>query len=184
MRLSPARFLVAFGIGLGCSVVFTFPSWSSGTVRVSGATQSLGTSHTKLNNPADHTEESLPRLVIETKHHTLTVTVPGRQPMVMKAQGAYALKAGSHSVERKEREPLWQAPPTYFLRRGLQVPPHDSSSRFLRGALGHQALLLDGSIALHSGPIWNDDVGGVRLSVQDMAMLFDVVPVGAKVEVR
>lgn len=184
MIVRPARLLVAFAVGLGCSVVFTFPSWSSGTLRNSGDRQPMGTSHSKLNNPIEQSEESLPRLVIETKHHTLTVTVPGKQPLVMKMEGAYALKAGAHAVVQKEQEPLWQAPPTYFLRRGLPVPAEDSPSRFLRGALGHQALRLDGSIALHSGPVWNNDVGGVRVSAQDMAMLFDVVPVGATVEVR
>lgn len=184
MIVRPARLLVAFAVGLGCSAVFTFPSWSSGTVRNSGDRLPMGAPYSKVNNPVEQPGESLPRLVIETKHHTLMVNVPGKQPIVVNAQGAFALKAGEHSVVKKELEPLWQAPPTYFLRRGIQVPPQDSSSRFLRGALGHQALLLDGSIALHSGPSWNDDVGGVRVSPQDMAMLFDVVPVGATVEVR
>jgi hypothetical protein len=54
----------------------------------------------------------------------------------------------------------------------------------MRGALGAQALFLDEGRAIHSGPVWNDDVGGIKLSSQDMAMIFDVVGVGATVEVR
>ena len=88
------------------------------------------------------------------------------------------------SVTRKETNPLWQAPPTYFLRRGLSVPGEGSPERSMRGALGGQALFLDQGRAIHSGPIWNDDVGGIKLSSQDMAMLFDAVAVGATVEVR
>jgi hypothetical protein len=171
MRIRPARLLFAFAVGLGCSAVFTFPSWSSGMVR--GGEQGMGLEQT-----------ALPRLVIESKRHSLTVTVPGKTPVVMKAQGAYALKAGSRAVVAKELDPVWNAPPTYFLRRGLAVPEKSSAASSLRGALGHQALVLTGDLTLHSGPIWNDDVGGVRVSPQDMAMLFDMVPVGTVVEVR
>ena len=54
----------------------------------------------------------------------------------------------------------------------------------MRGALGAQALFLTQNIAIHSGPIWNDDVGGVKLSSADMALLFKVIGLGTKVEVR
>ena len=170
MRIRPARLLFAFAIGIGCTVVFTFPSWSSGMVR--GSEQSL-----------ESDGSVLPRLVIESKQHTLTIHFPGKAPVVMKAQGAYKLNAGAHTVVGKELNPLWKAPPTYFLRRGLQVPERDSPAGLLRGALGHQALALNGELSLHSGPVWNDDVGGVRLSSVDMALLFETVPVGATVEV-
>jgi hypothetical protein len=53
----------------------------------------------------------------------------------------------------------------------------------MRGALGKQALFLDHGRAIHSGPIWNDDVGGIKVSSQDMALLFDAVTVGATVEI-
>jgi hypothetical protein len=54
----------------------------------------------------------------------------------------------------------------------------------MRGALGAQALFLDQGRAIHAGAVWNDDVGGIKLSSEDMAMLFDAVGVGATVEVR
>jgi hypothetical protein len=94
------------------------------------------------------------------------------------------MKHGTFSVSRKEMNPLWEAPPTYFLRRGLAVPQQGSSERAMRGALGARAIFLDHGRAIHDGPVWNDDVGGVKIAPQDMALLFDAISVGATVEVR
>lgn len=125
-----------------------------------------------------------PRLIIETTKHTLTLSRPGEAPITMKAQGAYALKKGTYSVALKQADPLWYAPPTYFLRRGMKVPPDGSKARFMRGALGHQALFFDKQMAIHSGPVWNDEIGGVKLSSDDMAQLFETVALGTQVEVK
>lgn len=184
MRLRPTHLLVCFAVGMGLAVILTFPAWSLGTVRSSGSNDLPYRSAAKLTAPELVEDATLPRLMIDTTQHTITVSVPGKTPVVMKAQGAYTLKKGTFSVATKELDPLWQAPPTYFLRRGLQVPTEGSPARAMRGALGHQALFLDSSVAIHSGPIWNDDVGGVKLSSADMGMLFDVVRVGATVTVR
>jgi hypothetical protein len=128
--------------------------------------------------------ERTPRLVIETTQHTLTLSRPGEDPVTMKAQGAYALKKGTYSVALKQADPLWYAPPTYFLRRGMKVPADGSKARFMRGALGHHALFFDKQVAIHSGPVWNDEIGGVKLSPEDMAKLFETVGVGTQIEVR
>jgi hypothetical protein len=125
-----------------------------------------------------------PRLIIETTKHTLTLSSPGETPITMKAQGAYALKKGTYSVALKQADPLWYAPPTYFLRRGMKVPADGSKARFMRGALGHQALFFDKQVAVHSGPVWNDEIGGVKLSSEDMTKLFETVGVGTQIEVR
>ena len=184
MGVRVTHLFIAFAVGLGFAVILTFPSWSLGTVRSGdGATLSVGVV-AKLNAPKFVDDSAAPRLLIETTKHSLTVNVPGKTPVVMKAQGAYAMKKGTYSVARKEVEPLWQAPPTYFLRRGLPVPTEGSPARAMRGALGHQALFIDSTVAIHSGAIWNEDVGGVKLSSGDMAMLFDAIGVGATVEVR
>jgi lipoprotein-anchoring transpeptidase ErfK/SrfK len=123
-------------------------------------------------------------VIIDKSKHSLTLLRNGETPVVLRAQGAYAMKPGVFEVSRKEENPLWQAPPTYFLRRGLAVPPEGSSQRAMRGALGAQALFLTQEVAIHSGPLWNDDIGGIKLSNADMALLFKVVGVGTKVEVR
>lgn len=125
-----------------------------------------------------------PLIVIETTKHTLTLSIPGEDPLTVKAQGAYALKKGTYSVALKQMDPLWYAPPTYFLRRGIKVPPEGSKARFMRGALGHQALFFDKQVAIHSGPIWNDEIGGVKLSQEDMNRLFETVAIGTQIQVR
>jgi hypothetical protein len=125
-----------------------------------------------------------PRITIETTKHTLTFSQPGESPVTVKAQGAYALKKGTYTVALKQTDPLWYAPPTYFLRRGMKVPPDGSKARFMRGALGHQALFFDKQAAIHSGPVWNDEIGGVKLSQEDMTRLFGTVAIGTQVEVR
>ena len=128
--------------------------------------------------------DTAPRITIETTKHTLTLTLPGQEPVTVKAQGAYALKKGTYSVALKQADPLWYAPPTYFLRRGIKVPPDGSKSRYMRGALGHQALFFDKQIAIHSGPVWSDEIGGVKLSNEDMNRLFETVAIGTQIQVR
>ena len=126
----------------------------------------------------------VPRLTIETTKHTITLSRPGEAPITMKAQGAYALKKGTYSVALKQEDPLWYAPPTYFLRRGIKVPADGSKARFMRGALGHQALFFDKQVAIHSGPVWNEEIGGVKLSREEMTQLFETVSIGTQVEVK
>ncbi len=126
----------------------------------------------------------VPKLTIDTTKHTLTLSRPGETPITMKAQGAYTLKKGAYTVALKQTDPLWYAPPTYFLRRGMKVPADGSKERFMRGALGHHALFFDTQLAVHSGPVWNDEIGGVKLSREDMNTVFETVSVGTVIEVR
>jgi hypothetical protein len=128
--------------------------------------------------------DGLPRLIVESAKHTLTLNLPGETPVVMKAYGAYALKHGSYSVALKQTDPLWYAPPTYFLRRGMKVPNEGNKSRYMRGALGRKALFIDKQVAIHTGPVWNEEIGGIKVSEDDMARLFETVGIGTTVEVR
>lgn len=125
-----------------------------------------------------------PRVVIDSTLHSMSLELPGKSPVVFKAYGAYAMKRGAYSVTLKQTDPVWTAPTSYFLRRGLTVPPEGSADRRMKGVFGHQAIFLDKNIAIHSGPIWTDEIGGVKLSAEDMSRLFDAVSVGTKVEVR
>ncbi len=129
-------------------------------------------------------DQLVPKLTIDTTKHTLVLSRPGEAPITMKAQGAYSLTKGAYSVALKQTDPLWYAPPTYFLRRGMKVPPDGSKPRFMKGALGHQALFFDKQLAIHSGPVWNDEIGGVKLSREDMNTVFETVSVGTVIEVR
>jgi hypothetical protein len=181
MRINTTHILFAVALSVGLSIIFTFPAGSSGAVRLEGDRSAVTSSVGKITT-FDVGESS--RAVIDTSKHSLTIHRRGQSPLVLKAQGAYAMKHGTFSVSRKEMNPLWEAPPTYFLRRGLAVPQQGSSERAMRGALGARAIFLDHGRAIHDGPVWNDDVGGVKIAPQDMALLFDAISVGATVEVR
>lgn len=126
----------------------------------------------------------IPRLIVESAKHTLTLDLPGETPVVVKAYGAYTLKHGTFAVALKQNDPLWYAPPTYFLRRGMKVPPEGNRSRLMRGALGRKALFIDKQVAIHTGPVWNEEIGGLKVSEEDMSRLFDKVAIGTTVEVR
>lgn len=181
MRKNTTRTLFALAVVLGTSTVFSFPAGSSGAVRLGEAPLRSSSDVGRIVPP----QAGVPtHLVIDTSKHSLTIHREGHSSLTLKAQGAYAMKPGSFSVTRKETNPLWQAPPTYFLRRGLSVPEDGSPERSMRGALGGRAIFLDQGRAIHSGPVWNEDVGGIKIASQDMAMLFDAVTVGATVEVR
>lgn len=181
MRITTTHILMAFSFSLGLTIVFSFPAGSSGAVRSEREDSAPQTTAARFNEP-DIGGTS--HVIIDKSKHSLTVLRDGETPVVLRAQGAYAMKPGVFEVSRKEENPLWQAPPTYFLRRGLAVPAEGSSERSMRGALGAQALFLTQNIAIHSGPLWTDDVGGVKLSSADMALLFKVIGLGTKVEVR
>lgn len=162
--------LAVIALGMGALVVFMFPAGSLGSMR-----------------PDNHTptgDEALPHLVLESAKHTLTLTVPGQAPVKMNAQGAYALAKGTFTIQQKVNDPMWKAPPTYFLRRGLQLPEDGSSAYMVKGALGRQALFMDERVAIHNSLVWSDEVGGVRVNNEDMARLFESVKVGATIEVR
>ena len=139
----------------------------------------------RMRAPSDLPSEDLaPKLTIDSTKHTLTLSRPGETPITMKAQGAYSLKKGTYTVALKQSDPLWYAPPSYFLRRGMKVPADGSKERFMRGALGRQALFFDKQLAVHSGPVWSDEIGGVKLSREDMNTVFETVSVGTAIEVR
>ena len=125
-----------------------------------------------------------PHLIVHGASHSLTLSLPGSAPITIKAQGTYAMKPGSYAVALKQHDPLWYAPPTYFLRRGIQVPADGTKARFMRGALGNKAIFLDREIPIHSGPMWTEEIGGLRVSTDDMARIFDAVTVGGRVEVQ
>ena len=161
--------LAVIALGMGALVVFMFPAGSLGSMRPESQ---ITTGH-----------EALPHLLIESATHTLTLSIPGQTPVKMNAQGAYALTKGTFQVQQKVTDPMWKAPPTYFLRRGLQIPEDNSPARLMKGALGQKALFVNERIAIHNSSVWTDEVGGVRLSNEDMARLFESVRVGATVEV-
>lgn len=162
--------LAVIALSMGALVVFMFPTGSLGSMRPEKQTTTGN--------------EALPHLVIESSTHTLTLSIPGQASVKMNAQGAYALTKGTFKVQQKVTDPTWKAPPTYFLRRGLQIPEEGSPAQLVKGALGRQALFMSDTVAIHNSAVWSAEVGGVRLANDDMARLFESVKTGATVEVR
>ncbi|GEM_PF-2898922 len=95
-----------------------------------------------------------------------------------------ALKAGKFTVVLKQEDPLWYAPPVYFYARNLAVPANGTIERFRRGALGDRAIFISPEIAIHSSPVSEDSINGVRLSPHDMMSIYDNLPINAAVIIR
>ena len=124
------------------------------------------------------------QIIISRTDKTITAIQPGSSPMVFKSEGAQYLSTGSFSVTLKEDKPLWYAPNTYFVNRSLEVPDQGSRSRFMRAALGRRALYLNDQTPIHCGPVWLQEIGGVRLRQSEMDQLYSMVNVGTRVEIR
>ncbi|WKZ57088.1 MAG: L,D-transpeptidase [Bdellovibrionota bacterium] len=104
--------------------------------------------------------------------------------LTLRGDGLDRLPTGSFTVLHKQREPAWYAPDLYFASRSLDTPAEHSKERYLRGALGEYALFLAPELPLHCGPLWLDEIGGVRLSEQDMAQLYYRLEVGAAIQIE
>lgn len=99
-------------------------------------------------------------------------------------EGLDTIKPGSYSLVLKQRNPLWYAPDGYFLARALPVPPQGDKSRFRRGALGEFTLFLGKELPIHSGLLWLEEIGGIRLEDSIISKLYYSLAVGAPVEVQ
>ncbi len=129
-------------------------------------------------------QSDVAQIVISRSSRTITAIQPGSAPITFKTEGAQLLPAGSFSITLKENGPLWYAPNEYFTKRALPVPEQGSRARFLRAALGQQALYLNDQTPIHSGPVWLREIGGLRLKRSEMDQLYSLVTVGTRVEVR
>jgi hypothetical protein len=123
-------------------------------------------------------------IVISRTDKTLTALSPNSAPIVIKSEGAQYLPQGSYSVTVKEENSLWYAPKEYYLRRSMSVPQEGSRDRFRRAALGPKTIFLNDHTPIHSGPVWMQEIGGVRLSSGEMQQVFSLISVGTRVEVR
>jgi hypothetical protein len=103
---------------------------------------------------------------------------------VITGEGVEKLKPGIYQLLHKQRNALWYAPDSYFSARDLAIPAQGDRSRYRRGALGDFVLYIDKDTPIHNSPIWDDEIGGVRLDDADMSRLYYALEVGAAVEVR
>lgn len=101
-----------------------------------------------------------------------------------KTEGSVGLPEGDYVLRHKQSRPLWYAPNDYFKKRQLLVPDTENRLRYRRGALGQFALYPTTTFPIHCGPIWSEDVGGLRVSPQDMASIYHLVPLGTPVVIK
>ncbi len=195
-RLQSVLGFVVAGTLCGCALMQTSEpvkkvqrAWlNSGVVAVSRPVPEVAAPHvsppTMLGFMPNKHSSSGAVVVIERSSQSVHIVSPKDEERRFAAEGADALRPGVYSVELKQTEPVWYAPPSYFEARGLQVPGEGDKQRFLRGALGARALFIDGQTAIHEGPMWSEEVGGLRLDPEDMTAVYKALHVGARVEVR
>lgn len=100
------------------------------------------------------------------------------------AEGKMKLEPGRYNILHKQRSPLWYAGDSYFLKRGLSVPGSGDKIRYRRGALGDFALFIDKETSLHSSPVWTDEVGGLRISDEEIRKIYYSVDIGSLIEIK
>jgi L,D-transpeptidase ErfK/SrfK len=93
---------------------------------------------------------------------------------------------GIMSVIRKKKDPIWIKPDWAFLEKGETIPPLDSPLRREKGVLGAFMLDLGGGVMIHGTPLENllgrsVTHGCIRVGSEDLKVLYDSVPIGAKV---
>ncbi len=123
-------------------------------------------------------------LRIDPHSQTISLMEDGKPTLVSQAQGTQLLHSGRFQLLHKQRNPLWYAPASYFEQRNLPVPPEGDKSRFRRGALGDFVLYLTKDTPIHSGPVWSEDVGGVKVDDSSLSKIYYMLPVGAIIEVK
>lgn len=99
-------------------------------------------------------------------------------------EGIDYMPNGVFQVLHKQRNALWYAPDEYFTKRKMDIPPPGDRARFRRGALGSFVLFIDKNTRIHSGPLWSNEIGGIKLSDQDLSRIYYQLDLGSVVEVK
>lgn len=84
----------------------------------------------------------------------------------------------SCQISLKQEDPAWYAPDSYYQRRQMEVPAANDGSRYLRGVYGDQALFCDATNAIHSSPAGLDEVGGIKIADEDLALVYQSLEIG------
>lgn len=93
---------------------------------------------------------------------------------------------GVHKVLSKQKNPVWAKPDWAFIEEGLPIPPAGHESRFDAYTLGDYKLNIGDGYMVH-GTLWKRRMGlpvthgCVRLLDEDLEVVYNTMPVGAKV---
>lgn len=102
----------------------------------------------------------------------------------IQGEGSVDLKPGEYYLQHPQKDPLWYATDDYFKKRRLTVPPDGNRLRYRRGALGKYALYITTTFPIHCGPVWVEDVGGLRVSQADLSSIYYMLPRGTPIIVK
>jgi hypothetical protein len=91
---------------------------------------------------------------------------------------------GSFQVLHMQKDALWYAPDQYFIKRNMSVPGQGDKARFRRGALGEYAIFLNKDTPIHSGPVYSEEIGGIRLKENDLSKIFYQLQIGSIIDVK
>lgn len=94
--------------------------------------------------------------------------------------GIISAKEGAYYVSAKQIDPIWNAPASYFINRGLSIPSNSSRA----GAYGDMAVFATGGLVIHSAPVWISEVGGLKVSQKKLSKIFSSLPLGSQILVK
>ena len=86
----------------------------------------------------------------------------------------------------KERNPVWIRPDWSYVEENMPIPPISDPDRIVREVLGKYALILGNGYAIHGTNVPSSigqsvSHGCVRLLNEDIARLYEIVPIGTPV---
>lgn len=93
---------------------------------------------------------------------------------------------GDFKVLTKITDPVWRKPDWAFVEEGLPIPPANSPLRYERGVLGDYALAIGDGYLIH-GTLYQRFLGlpvthgCIRLGDPDLKVVYETLPIGAKV---
>jgi lipoprotein-anchoring transpeptidase ErfK/SrfK len=93
---------------------------------------------------------------------------------------------GDFKVRGKITDPVWRKPDWAFVEEGLPIPPAGHPSRYERGVLGDYALAIGNGYLIH-GTLYQRFLGlpvthgCIRMNDADLKVVYNTLPVGAKV---
>ena len=130
------------------------------------------------------TATATPICVIDRGNGKISLRAEEKEIFSYSGELSPTLAPGRFKIALKQSSPSWYAPDSYFLRRKLDLPPQGSRERLRKGALGDTALFLDNGFAIHTGPLFSEEVGGMRITKAAATELTKLLPVGSVVEIQ
>lgn len=123
-----------------------------------------------------------PYIIIDSNKNTLKLFKDGQLKLSQKIQDQLSIEKGIYKILLKQEFPKWYAPDSYYTKRGLNIPPAGDKSRYLRGALGRYVMYPKSDFPIHSAPSfftnYHEEIGGLRLSEQDLKLIFELINIG------